>query len=158
MPRRILTTDRFAVLASAVAGGVTLATSIALQHQTTLLPADVALRTGRLIVVLGVVLFLWAAWRLGGSVMGGVGPRGGSLIVDGPFRLVRHPAYLGMTIAMAGVCLATRSVAGVVVLGLLFIPAEVHRARREERALLERFGHGWREYAARTPFFIPGLR
>jgi protein-S-isoprenylcysteine O-methyltransferase Ste14 len=41
--------------------------------------------------------------------------------------------------------------------GLLFLSAEIHRARFKERKLEERFGEAWREYAARTGFLLPRL-
>ena len=65
------------------------------------------------------------------------------------------PVYLVMTMAMIGANVVTRSVAGFLVAVLLFLPAEIHRARLEERVLEEKFGEAWRSYAARAEFFIP---
>ncbi len=62
-----------------------------------------------------------------------------------------------MTIALIGANLVTRSAVGLLTLIILFLPAEIHRARLEERALEDKFGAAWREYAKRTGFFVPGL-
>ncbi|MFQ5670278.1 MAG: methyltransferase family protein [Acidobacteriota bacterium] len=72
-----------------------------------------------------------------------------------PHRIVRHPVYIAMAIAMIGASIVTRSVVGLLAAVFLFLPAEIHRARLEERALEERFGTTWAEYAARTGFFVP---
>lgn len=105
----------------------------------------------------GMALFLWGAAHLRGGIAGLVAPRLAGLVTTGPFRFVRHPTYLAMSVAMVGASIATRSVVGLVVVGLVFLPAEIHRARLEERALRQRFGERWQEYASEVGFFIPGV-
>lgn len=77
------------------------------------------------------------------------------LVVTGPFQFVRHPTYLAMVIAKVGSSFVTRSIVGLALSLFVFLPAEVHRARLEERALEEKFGETWRDYASRTGFFLP---
>ena len=47
---------------------------------------------------------------------------------------------------------------GVYVLWLLLFPALLLVIRLEERALRERFGPAWEEYARRVPRFVPRSR
>lgn len=107
------------------------------------------------VLYVGFALFLWAAYHLKGAVGGFIAPRLDNLIVAGPFRFVRHPTYLGMTISMVGASMVTRSIVGLVLSALLFLPVEIYRARLEERALEDTFGDTWREYVSRTGFFLP---
>ncbi len=64
---------------------------------------------------------------------------------------------MGLTVALLGVSIVARSVAGLVATLVLFLPIEVYRARLEDRALMERFGAPWLEYRRRTGFFWPRL-
>jgi protein-S-isoprenylcysteine O-methyltransferase Ste14 len=76
-------------------------------------------------------------------------------VVDsGPYRWIRHPAYTGILLAIAGVLLAATNwlaLAGVlpVVAGLLY------RIRVEEQALAEELGEPYRSYMRRTKRLVP---
>jgi protein-S-isoprenylcysteine O-methyltransferase Ste14 len=72
--------------------------------------------------------------------------------------MVRHPVYLGMTIALLGAAISLRSWPGMVAVLLLFLPSEIYRAWLEERALSAKFGGEWLKYAARTSFILPFIR
>lgn len=107
------------------------------------------------IVFSGMWLIIWAAVHLKGAFLGEVAPRLEVLVQDGPYRFVRHPVYLGMAIALAGVPAALRSWLGLMGVFVLFLPSEIFRARLEEGALREKFGKEWEHYAANTGFFLP---
>ncbi len=115
-------------------------------------------RLGYVIVSLGMGIVLWAAFYLRSGITGFVTPRTDHLTTAGPYRFVRHPIYLGMAISLVGACLALRSWPGLITVAAIFLPAEVHRARAEERALQDHFGPDWERYKGRTPFFVPGIR
>lgn len=117
----------------------------------------VAYLVGFCILYGGMALFVWAAFYLRGAISGGVGPFLDRVVTEGPFRIVRHPLYVAMTLAMIGASIVTKSAVGLLMAVLLFLPAEIHRARLEERELEEKFGSTWRDYAARTAFFFPRL-
>jgi len=119
------------------------------------LSRSVARILGFCILYGGMALFLWAALHLKGAISGGMSPRLNRLVVGGPFRVVRHPVYVAMAIALIGASIVTRSAFGLLAVALLFLPAEIHRAKREKRALEEKFGNSWKEYAVRTGFFFP---
>lgn len=110
---------------------------------------------GLLAVILGMSLVFWAGFHIREAFLGEVEPRLEVLVQDGPYRFVRHPVYLGVTVALAGVTIATRSWPGLVGALLLFLPSEIYRAGLEEKALVRKFGSKWEDYAARTGFFLP---
>lgn len=78
-----------------------------------------------------------------------------NLITEGPYRISRHPMYFALQVATLGSLLLYRNWAVVFCFAsfiFLFI-----RARREEEALLLRYGGKWKEYAGRVPFWFPRL-
>jgi protein-S-isoprenylcysteine O-methyltransferase Ste14 len=76
------------------------------------------------------------------------------LITDGPFKLSRHPMYVGMTLALLGLLVILGTVTPVVV-----VPVFVWLIRRrfvvpEERALEETFGARYARYKAQVRQWI----
>jgi protein-S-isoprenylcysteine O-methyltransferase Ste14 len=119
---------------------------------------EIAKPLGLLIVLAGMALVAWAAVHIKRAFLGEVQPRLDVIIQDGPYRMVRHPVYLGMTIALLGAAVSLRSWPGMMAVLLLFLPSEIYRARLEERALSAKFGGEWLKYAARTSFILPLVR
>ena len=116
---------------------------------------SVAKPMGFSIVLAGMSLVVWAAIHIKEAFLGEVEPRLEQLVQSGPYRFVRHPVYLGMTIALAGVPISLGSWPGLIGVFLLFLPSEVYRATLEEKALLREFGETWKGYARRTGFILP---
>lgn len=79
-----------------------------------------------------------AAWQVSAKVfLGrsfGLLPAQRGLVLNGPYRLVRHPIYFGYLISHAGFLLANFSWRNAAVLALLYV-AQVYRIRREEAVL-----------------------
>lgn len=113
---------------------------------------------GLLLVFVGIGLVAWSAMHIKEAFFGVVAPKLNVLIKSGPYRFVRHPVYLGMTIAFAGVPIAFRNWPGLIGVFLLFLPSEVYRAKLEEKALKSRFGSEWEDYAAQSGFMLPYVR
>jgi protein-S-isoprenylcysteine O-methyltransferase Ste14 len=156
MSVRRLRNDVIPALLTAVAGITTIGV-ILLTRGGLPVTRGVALAAGLPVLYLGMALFAWAARHLRAGVVGFVTPRAPTLVVTGPYRYVRHPVYAGTTVAMLGASLAARSLVGLLLTAVLFLPVEIHRARLEDRALHERFGVTWQTYPARTGFFLPHL-
>ncbi len=80
-----------------------------------------------------------------------------ALVTRGPYRWVRHPFYVSVTLFLAGCALAASNwfflLFGAVVLALIGI-----RTRTEEAKLEERFGEAYRAYKGRTGAFVPRRR
>jgi protein-S-isoprenylcysteine O-methyltransferase Ste14 len=109
------------------------------------------LLAGELIAVASCVWLLVSVCFLGRCF--GVLPEARGLVTRGPYRLVRHPVYLGEIGACAGLAIASPSLRNAAVLGAL-AAAQAVRMGLEERALTQAFP-GYAKYAARTPRVIP---
>jgi len=108
-------------------------------------------------VAIGCVLRIWPVFVLGNRFSAMVAIQvGHALVVDGPYRFVRNPSYLGIIVIMAGWALAFRSVAGLLI-AVLMIPFLVIRIDSEERLLRQAFGAEYDAYVARTKRLVPGL-
>lgn len=79
------------------------------------------------------------------------------LVTTGPYRLVRHPIYLGLVLLAAGEALTFGSwPALVIVLGAI-VPTFAWRARTEEKLLSHTFGVHYEIYRQQTKMIIPHL-
>jgi protein-S-isoprenylcysteine O-methyltransferase Ste14 len=114
---------------------------------------------GCLLAVAGAALVLWsraelgAAWSLVPTAEEGTG-----LVTTGPYRLVRHPIYLGLALLAMGEALAFGSWPAVAVVYSAIVPTFVWRACAEERLLADAFGDGYAQYRKQTKMMIPYLR
>jgi protein-S-isoprenylcysteine O-methyltransferase Ste14 len=115
---------------------------------------------GGALYTVGVALRYWAfavlrrQWRVDVTDVGGER----RLVREGPYRLIRHPLYLGACLEAAGMPLLLGAPAAAV-LGLAgFVPFEVARAFYEERFLREIFGDDYRRYSSEVPAFLPFRR
>ena len=127
---------------------------------------SLSLKTSFLLDVIGLSLYLagcvfmlWARRTLG--KMWGISTSqqvklhdNHQIIQSGPYAFVRNPMYFGWWVAMFGLVLLY-PVWMVLLMFLSLMMAFIGRARREDRALAERFGEAWTEYKKRTKFLIP---
>ena len=109
---------------------------------------------GELVAVTFCVWLLVAALFLGRCF--GILPEARGLVTAGPYRLVRHPVYLGEIGACSGLAIAAASPANMLVLAAL-VAGQAVRMRLEERALTDAFPQ-YASYAARTPRLWPRFR
>jgi protein-S-isoprenylcysteine O-methyltransferase Ste14 len=86
----------------------------------------------------------------------GVLPEARGLVTRGPYRIVRHPVYLGEFGSFAGFLIAAPTAWNLSVVAV-FCVGQAVRMRLEEQALTLEFPE-YDEYASRTPAVIPGLR
>ena len=137
-------------LLTGAAGLASLATAFASRHTITLIP-EVTKTAGFVLVYVGMALAVWAGYHLRGGTTGLVTPRTDRLITSGPYRLVRNPIYLAITVSLLGVSLACLSWPALVITAAVVVPVDAYRARAEERALRVRFAAEWQAYVRRTP-------
>jgi protein-S-isoprenylcysteine O-methyltransferase Ste14 len=76
------------------------------------------------------------------------------LVVSGPYRYVRHPAYTSMILELVALGLLLQSRYTSVLVGLLFIPTLVARIKIEEAALAAQLS-GYADYQRSTPALLP---
>ena len=111
---------------------------------------------GAAIIVAGAVLMNWAlvyfkSWRFRAKL-----DAGHQLATGGPFRLMRHPIYMGLNLLAIGSAIWVPTPTLWAAVGLMLIGSDL-RGRAEERVLLDTFGGAYREYCAHTRRFLPGV-
>jgi protein-S-isoprenylcysteine O-methyltransferase Ste14 len=79
------------------------------------------------------------------------------LVTTGPYRLVRHPIYLGLALLAMGEALAFGSWPALFIALLGIVPTLAWRARAEEKLLSRTFGERYEVYRQRTKMIIPHL-
>lgn len=117
-----------------------------------------AVGLGAALVVAGNFVFLWAmATNRFFTRVVAVEPEKGHTVVDGgPYRLVRHPGYVGWSLLWLGVPLLLGS-AWALVPGALCVGGIIVRTALEDRDLAAGLP-GYREYAARVRYrLLPGV-
>jgi protein-S-isoprenylcysteine O-methyltransferase Ste14 len=113
---------------------------------------------GMLLVVLGTALLFSSVHALGRQFTGHVHIQiGHRLVASGPYRIVRHPGYLGYLLLTLGVAAGYASLVAAAAIVLLLAPGLIYRMQVEERLLLAEFGDEYLEYTKRTRRLIPGV-
>jgi protein-S-isoprenylcysteine O-methyltransferase Ste14 len=113
---------------------------------------------GAVLTLIGLLFTVWARVYLGRnwSGMGVTIKANHELVTGGPYALVRHPIYSGLTLALIGTALAIGQWRAVLAVVLVLI-AIAHRIIVEERFMREQFGAIYDAYAERVRAFVPGL-
>ena len=116
-------------------------------------------RTAGFVLYLGgLVGTLWAQLAMGDSWRVGVdSDERTTLVMQGPFRLVRNPIYAAMLAGVAGVALLVPNAVAILAVLLLVVGLELHVRLVEEPYLLRTHGAAYRAYAAGTGRFLPGI-
>jgi protein-S-isoprenylcysteine O-methyltransferase Ste14 len=83
--------------------------------------------------------------------------QGTGLVTTGPYRLVRHPIYLGFIMLVTGEALAFGSWPAFTIVLCGIVPTFVWRARAEEKLLDTTFGDRYIVYRQRTKMILPYL-
>jgi protein-S-isoprenylcysteine O-methyltransferase Ste14 len=83
--------------------------------------------------------------------------RSRGLVITGPYRLVRHPIYLGLVLLTLGQALAFSSWPACLIVVVGVIPTFAWRAREEEALLRRTFGERYALYRRRTKMILPHL-
>lgn len=109
---------------------------------------------GLALLVLGLGLAVWARIYIGRNwgmpMTEKVEPE---LVMNGPYRRVRHPIYSGMLVAGVGTAIALAWIwlAAVLLAGIYFS----YSATVEERYLIKQFPDTYRTYQRSTKMFVP---
>ncbi len=105
---------------------------------------------GPVLLALGLGIFFMCAGQVYGAKLFRKG-----IVSGGLYRVIRHPQYLGLSIAGLGLLLYwPRFFILVTYITMLFVYYLL--ARNEEQRLLRKFGGGYGAYLERTPMFLPG--
>jgi protein-S-isoprenylcysteine O-methyltransferase Ste14 len=112
--------------------------------------------SGTLLAIAGAALVLKSraelgpAWSFVPNADEGTG-----LVTTGPYRLVRHPIYLGFALLVMGQALAFGSLPALMIVLFGIVPTFAWRARAEEKLLRRTFGERYAVYQQRAKMLIP---
>jgi protein-S-isoprenylcysteine O-methyltransferase Ste14 len=125
----------------------------------TLLPHTLAtFWIGFFFAACGIACSIAARIWLGGNWSGTVTLKENhELIRSGPYRLVRHPIYTGILLAILGTAIAQGEWRSLVALGLI-TAAFLRKISVEESFLIQEFGDSYERYRSEVPALIPFLR
>jgi protein-S-isoprenylcysteine O-methyltransferase Ste14 len=109
------------------------------------------------LTILGCGFAIWARVTLGSNWSGLPNvKREHELIVKGPYKLVRHPIYSGLLLALAGTAIADGRSVWVLSLVLLAASYAV-KMRQEEQLMMQTFPQDYPAYRRRVKALIPGV-
>lgn len=122
---------------------------------TSSLPSSVALPVGSALTIAGVGLLgsFVSAFQRARTPMDPYAPSQ-ALVTDGPYRLTRNPAYLGMALTYAGISIASNSPWALVPLPVTLALIDRGVIAREERYLTRKFGRPYEDYRRRVRRWI----
>ena len=107
------------------------------------------------LLIAGQLFAVWARDILGRNWSGTVTVKEDhELIQTGPYRLVRHPIYTGLLLALTGSALAQDRWSSVLAVVLVFVSFWI-KLLREEAWMRETFGEKYDAYCARTKRLVP---
>ena len=111
---------------------------------------------GTLVIAAGAALVVSAlvyfrSWRFRAAL-----DKSHQLATGGPFRILRHPIYMGLNLLALGSAIWVPTPIVWAAFVLMAIGSDL-RARAEEAVLKQAFGPSYREYCARTRRFVPGI-
>src|SRR5918994_4496934 len=151
-------TDRMPLVANIAAFGLFLASLIFLSSSPAGAIALPLALSGCTVALAGAALVLRSRAELGSawSLLPKAG-RDTGLVMTGPYRLVRHPIYLGLTLLASGNALSFGSSVAFLIVLTGIVPTFAWRARAEEGELSRTFGEGFAVYRRRTKMIIPRL-
>lgn len=110
------------------------------------------------LIILGMLLRQYAIQTLGQYFTRQVATRTDQQVVQqGPYRLIRHPAYSGTLLTILGIGLAVTNWVSLLVLLFCTLVGYTYRVLVEEQALRTALGQPYMEYMQRTKRFIPFL-
>jgi protein-S-isoprenylcysteine O-methyltransferase Ste14 len=112
--------------------------------------------TGAALALLGLCLRLWAVLTLQHRYTR-------TLLIDdehtlerrGPYRLVRHPGYLGSLLCLNGFALASTSLFVIATSLAATLAAYAYRIHAEDRMLIAQFGPAYEQYRREVAAVLP---
>ena len=114
--------------------------------------------TGCFVALAGAALVLRARMELGPAwSFVPIADEATGLVTTGPYRLVRHPIYLGLSMLAMGEALAFASWPAFLAVLAGIVPTFVWRAFAEEKLLTATFSERYARYRKQTKMIIPRL-
>jgi len=111
---------------------------------------------GLSLIIASLLIFGWARIALKGMYSGRIRVQTGHVLIqNGPYGIIRHPAYAAYIIMSLGIAIGFSSLIGLVAVPLLLIPGLIYRMNVEEEILRAEFGEQYLHYVLRTKRLVP---
>jgi protein-S-isoprenylcysteine O-methyltransferase Ste14 len=101
-------------------------------------PTPQSLAIGGTIAVLGEMMRIWASGHL---------EKGREVTQSGPYRLTRHPLYVGSAIIALGAAIASARISAMIVIAVYMAATIIAAIRHEEASMRAQFGDQYDTYA-----------
>lgn len=147
---------RFLLLGASLAGMLLYCIDLRLMQWSTLALPSWLRWFGFLIALAALMLFYWVLRSLGRNFSTTLTmKKDQTLVVQGPYRWVRHPMYTSFVLLWVGYLLISANwfIGLTGILG--FVLAIVVRTPMEEQMMIERFGDEYHAYMKRTGRYLP---
>jgi len=121
-----------------------------------LLPkSPIILALGFALACAGVGFAIWARRQLGGNWSGTIQLKEHhTLVTTGPYGIVRHPIYSGITLLVIGSAISVGNMSGLIAIACVAI-FSLMRISAENKLMLKTFGKRYNEYSKRVKAYIP---
>jgi protein-S-isoprenylcysteine O-methyltransferase Ste14 len=150
--------DRVPLLANLTAFGLLFPSLLAFRGTPEGYAALLLALTGCLLAVAGAALVLRSRMELGPAwSLVPMADQATGLVTTGPYRLVRHPIYLGLSMLAMGEALAFASWPALLVVLAGIVPTFLWRSSAEEKLLTATLGERYARYRKQAKMIIPGL-
>lgn len=115
---------------------------------------------GLLPIALGVAVYLWCVWNFAARGQGTPAPIDPprTLVVQGLYRWVRNPMYVGVGLVLAGETLLFGSLSLLLYTLLVLLACHLFVVLYEEPTLRRRFGRAYEDYCRAVPRWLPRLK
>ncbi len=97
---------------------------------------------------------MWAGMILVGIGWWKIHRARGDLVIDGVYRHIRHPQYLGLILIIGGMLIHWPTFPTLIMFPILLV-VYVRLAKKEDTDMGQRFGETYLRYKAKTPGFFP---
>ena len=150
--------DRAPVVANFTALGLFFSSLLIFPSSSAGFTAVLLALSGSLLALAGAALVVRCRAELGAAwSYAPIADQSTGLITTGPYRLVRHPIYLGLALLVIGEALAFGNWPALFIALSGVVPTLAWRARAEEKLLSRTFGERFEVYRQRTKMIIPYL-
>jgi protein-S-isoprenylcysteine O-methyltransferase Ste14 len=113
--------------------------------------------SGLVLTSLGLAFAIWARLTIGRNWSGTVTIKEDhQLIQRGPYRIVRHPIYFGILLALLGTALGYGRILGLIAVPIAFL-GFWRKAQTEEQFMMAQFGAQYLQYRREVKGFIPAV-
>ncbi len=112
------------------------------------------------LLIAGAAIYLWCAWDFSVKGMGTPAPIDApkNLVINGLYRFVRNPMYLGVSCMILSQAIAARSLEILFYLAPVVIGFNLFVRLYEEPHLRRIFGEQYLNYCRRVPRWLPRIR